>query len=78
MNRYKMHSQAQLEYLQHKFEWTTQQIEAINWWGVRFAKKRLKRHVSILTSKMMHKWLNVGKQKDGPIDNVSKLRGDKK
>jgi len=61
--QYAAHAGPMLEYIQQKFEWTHQQTDGINWKGIRLAKRRLKRHESIRTSKMMHDWLNVGKQK---------------
>ena len=60
---YAAHANNQFEYLHGLYEWTDTQTQTINWRGVGTAKKRLKRHSSIRISKMMHQWLNVGKQK---------------
>ena len=51
------------EYLQDKFEWTDNQVYSINWKAVQVAKKQKKRRVITLTSKMVHRWLNIGWQK---------------
>ena len=61
--QYAAHSKQQFAYLRKKYEWTDRQLQAMNWRAIGPAKKRLKRDVSICTTKMMHEWLNVGTQK---------------
>ena len=60
---YAAHAENQFEYIRKIFEWTDAQTTTINWKAIGLAKKRLKLHESIRISKMMHEWLNVGKQK---------------
>jgi hypothetical protein len=51
------------EYLRELNGWTDRQLAGINLQGIGIAKKRLQLHRSIVTTKMLHNWLNVGKQK---------------
>lgn len=60
---YAVHAKDQFEYLHGLYEWTDAQTQTINWKAIGWAKERLRRHKSIRISKMMHQWLNVGKQK---------------
>ena len=57
------HAPAMFTYLRGRYEWTDNQLGSVNWRAMRLAKKRLKRHQSIRTSKMLHEWLNLGHQK---------------
>ena len=52
------------KYLCDKFEWTDRQTSEINWKAMGLAKRRLTHAESIRISKLMHEWLNVGKQKE--------------
>ena len=50
---YAVNARPQFEYLRKKYEWTDNQLQAINWRGIGLAKKRLKRDASIRVSKMI-------------------------
>jgi len=57
-------SRKMLEYAADKFGWTDNQATAtVNWRAIGQAKRRLKLHSSVRTTKMMYDWLNVGSQK---------------
>ena len=60
---YAAHAPDMFTYLRGKYEWTDNQLHSINWKALRLAKRRLTRRASIRTSKMLHEWLNVGRQK---------------
>jgi hypothetical protein len=53
------------EYIMDCFEWTDGQCSMVNWnWtAIGRKKKQLRREQSMRTSKMMHEWTNVSKQK---------------
>ena len=53
-----------IKYLQSKYEWTQHKTDSINFKALGLAKARLPHAASIRMSKMMHKWLNVGHQKE--------------
>ena len=60
---YAAHARPLLAYVRDKFEWTDSEIDGINWRAIGHAKARLKLNDNVRISKMMHDWLNVGKQK---------------
>ena len=49
--------------LYEHFEWVDAQLSGVNWKAIGPAKRRLSHDQSIRTSKMMHLWLSIGKQK---------------
>ena len=51
------------KYIKKMFRCTEEAFEEINWGALGRAKKRLKLHQSIRTSKMIYGWLNIGVQK---------------
>ena len=51
------------KYIKKRFRCTDEAFEEINWRALGRAKKRLKLHQSIRTSKMIYGWLNIGVQK---------------
>ena len=53
-----------MKYLQEKYEWTFQHTNSINLKATSLSKNQLTHAESIRASKMMHKWLNVGYQKE--------------
>ena len=53
-----------MKYLQEKYKWTVQHTGSINFKAISLAKNRLMHTESIRASKMMHKWLTVGRQKE--------------
>ena len=53
-----------LAYIADNFEWTDAQARCINYQAIGIAKKRLNDLRSILTSQLMHGWLNLGVQKE--------------
>ena len=61
--QYKAHSNALRSYTIGKFEWTQTQYDSVNWRALGLAKQRLTMTKNVQISKMMHHWLNVGKQK---------------
>ena len=61
--QYHAHEEALRTYVLNKFEWTDNEYDSINWRAIGIAKERLKLNRSIRISKMMHNWLNVGRQK---------------
>lgn len=60
---YAAHAPKMLQHVQDHLKRTKETVEEINWRAIGRAKKRLKLHESIRTSKMMYGWLNVGTQK---------------
>ncbi|KAL7523045.1 hypothetical protein ACHAWF_000338, partial [Thalassiosira exigua] len=61
--QYKAHADALRSYTIAKFEWTQVQYDSVNWRAIGLAKQRLNMTTNVQISKMMHHWLNVGKQK---------------
>ena len=60
---YAAHAPEMFKYLCERFEWVDAQLSGVNWKAIGLAKRRLSHDQSIRTSKMMHLWLNIGKQK---------------
>lgn len=61
---YAAHSRPLLTYVRDKFNWTDNDVNGINWRAIGHAKNRLKLNDNVRISKMMHDWLNVGRQKN--------------
>ena len=57
------HAPEIFEYLCERFEWVDAQLSGVNWKAIGLAKRRLSHDQSTCTSKMMHLWLDIGKQK---------------
>ena len=53
-----------VKYLQDKFEWIKKETNSIHFKATSLAKTRLSHAACIRVSKMMHKWLNIGHQKE--------------
>ena len=60
---YAIHDPQMFEYLCECLEWVDAQLSGVNWKAIGLAKRRLPHDQFIQTSKMMHLWLNIGKQK---------------
>ena len=60
---YAAHAPKMFEYLCERFEWVDAHLSGANWEAIGLAKRRLSHDQPIQTSKMMHLWLNIGKQK---------------
>ena len=60
---YAAHASEMFEYLCERFEWVDAQLSGLSWKVIGLVKRRLFHDQSIWTSKMMHSWLNIGKQK---------------
>ena len=60
---YAVHALEMFEYLCERFKSFDAQLSGVNWKAIGLAKRRLSHDQSIRTSKMMHVWLNIGKQK---------------
>ncbi|KAL7550562.1 hypothetical protein ACHAWF_015354 [Thalassiosira exigua] len=61
--QFRAHEEALRTYVMTKYEWTPEMHACVNWRAIGTAKNRLKMNRNIRTSKLMHNWLNVGKQK---------------
>ena len=58
-----LYGDGMISYLQGKYKWTKSETDGINFKAISLAKARLPHVSSILVSKMVHDWLNVGHQK---------------
>ena len=61
--QYEAHVNCLCEYVKQKYEWTDGDIDSVNWKAAGLAKNRLKMNDNVHISKIMYKWLNVGKKK---------------
>ncbi|KAL7524207.1 hypothetical protein ACHAWF_001630 [Thalassiosira exigua] len=61
--QYKAHTDALRRYTTANFEWTQTHYDLVDWRVLGLAKHRLNMITNVQVSKMMHHWLNVGKQK---------------
>ncbi|KAL7545317.1 hypothetical protein ACHAWF_008670 [Thalassiosira exigua] len=61
--QYRAHEEALRTYVINKFEWTPELHACVNWRALGTAKNRLKMNDNIRISKLLHNWLNVGRQK---------------
>ena len=60
---YAVHTPGMFEYLGERFEWVDARLSGVNWKVTGLAKQRSSHDQRIRTSKMMHLWLNISKQK---------------
>ncbi|KAL7547196.1 hypothetical protein ACHAWF_010516 [Thalassiosira exigua] len=61
--QYRTHEEALGTYVINKYEWIPELHACVNWRAIGTAKNRLKMNDNIRISKLLHNWLNVGRQK---------------